>query len=324
MKLQQLRYMLQVVRHDFNVSATARRLGTSQPGISKQIAALETDLGVRVFQRQGRQITGLTPAGRDILPRVQRIIQEAENIASVAAEHGGTESGSLSIATTHTQARYTLPDVIERFREQYPEVSFHMKLGAPLQIAEMAMSREVDLVIATEAPHFFEGMVMMPCYRWGRSLIVPQGHELASRDQLTIGELATYPIVTYSFGFSVGSPLHTSYAAAGLEPRLALTATDTDVIKTYVRRGLGVGIIASMAYEAEKDGDLVHIDGSNLFSFSTTYIGCVRGAELREFGFEFIRWFAPHLTREVVGSFRDAASDREREGIIRELDLPKR
>ncbi len=324
MKLQQLKYMLQVVRHDFNVSATARHLDTSQPGISKQIAALEAGLGVRVFQRQGRQITGLTPAGRDILPRVQRILQEAENIESVAAEHGGANTGSLSIATTHTQARYTLPDVVERFREEFPEVSFHMKLGAPLQIAEMAMSREVDLVIATEAPHFFQGMVMMPCYRWGRSLIVPKGHALASRDQLSVPELANHPIVTYSFGFSMGSPLHTAFASAGIEPRLALTATDTDVIKTYVRRGLGVGIIASMAYEAEKDSDLVHIDGSNLFAFSTTYIGCVRGAELRDFGFEFIRWFAPHLKREVVRSFRDAVNDREREGIIRELELPRR
>ncbi len=324
MKLQQLRYLLQIVHQNFNISATARRLGTSQPGISKQIAALEEHLGVRVFERQGRQITGLTPAGRDILPRVQRILQESENIESLAAEHVGSTTGSLSIATTHTQARYTLPDVIEHFRRQFPEVSFHMKLGAPVQIAEMAMSREVDMVIATEAPHFFQGMVMMPCYRWGRSVIVPQGHELARRGQFTLQELASYPIVTYSFGFSVGSPLHTAFASAGLEPKLALTATDTDVIKTYVRRGLGVGIIASMAYETEQDRDLEHIDSSHLFSLSTTYIGCVRGAELRDFGFEFIRLFAPHLTRTLVRAFREASSDRERSNILSELELPRR
>ena len=324
MKLQQLNYLLQIVRQDFNVSATARRLDTSQPGISKQIASLEAELGVRVFERQGRQIMGLTPAGKDILPRAMRILQETQNISSIAAEHAGSHSGSLSIATTHTQARYTLPDVVERFREQYPDVAFHMKLGAPVQIAEMALSREADLVIATEAPHFFQGMVMMPCYSWARSLIVPRTHELAQHSRLSIRQLADYPLVTYSFGFSVGSPLQKAFAAAGLEPKLGLTATDTDVIKTYVRRGLGVGIIASMAYEAEKDQDLVHIDGSDLFDHSTTYIGCLRGSEMREFGFEFIRWFAPHLTREVVERFRNALNDREREGILSELELPRR
>lgn len=324
MKLQQLNYLMEIARHDFNVSATARRLDTSQPGISKQIAALEEELGVRVFERQGRQILGLTQAGRAILPRVRRILQETRNVASIAAEHGGSKSGSLSIATTHTQARYTLPDVVERFREQFPEVSFHMELGAPVQIAEMALSRAVDLVIATEAPHFFQGMVMMPCYTWARSLIVPKSHQMADRKTLSIHELADYPIVTYSFGFTLGSPLQRAFSAAGIEPKLALTATDTDVIKTYVRRGLGVGIIASMAYEADKDDDLVHIDGSSLFDRSTTYIGCLRGAEMRDFGFEFIRWFAPHLDRATVQKFRDASNDSEREGILKALELPTR
>ena len=324
MKLQQLSYMVQVVHHDFNVSATARRLETSQPGISKQIGALEAELGVAVFQRQGRQIIGLTPAGRDILPRVERMLQEADNIAAIAADHGGSRSGSLTIATTHTQARYTLPDVVERFRERFPRVSFHMKLGSPLQIAEMAMSREVDLVIATESPHFFQGMVMMPCYRWARALIVPRDHELASQPRLSLRELANYPIVTYSFGFSADSPLYLAFASAGIEPRLALTATDADVIKTYVRRGLGVGIVASMAYESDKDHDLVHIDGANLFAMSTTYIGCVRTAELRDFGYEFIRWFAPHLTRERVEAFRHSATEREREDVMKGLELPRR
>ncbi len=324
MKLQQLSYLAQVVRNDFNVSATARRLDTSQPSISKQIAALESDLGISLFQRQGRQIIGLTPAGRDILPRVERVLQEAENIAAIAADHGGNRSGSLAIGTTHTQARYTLPDVVEQFRERYPKVSFHMKLGSPLQIAEMATSREVDLVIATESPHFFQSMVMMPCYRWGRALVAPKDHELATHARLSIRELARYPIVTYSFGFSPDSPLNLAFAAAGLEPTLALTATDADVIKTYVRRGLGVGIIASMAYQPDKDEDLVHIDCSNLFPMSTTYIGCVRTAELRDFGYEFIRWFAPHLTRDLVQAFRNAATDRDREQILSGLQLPRR
>ena len=324
MKLQQLSYLAQVVRHDFNVSATARRLDTSQPGISKQVAALEAELGIALFERHGRQIIGLTPAGRDILPRIERVLQETENIAAIAADHGGSRSGSLTIATTHTQARYTLPDVVERFREHYPKVSFHMKLGSPLQIAEMAMSREVDLVIATESPQFFQGMVMMPCYRWGRALIVPREHELSHRGRLGIRELARHPIVTYSFGFSPDSPLNLAFAAAGLEPKLALTATDADVIKTYVRRGLGVGIIASMAYEEEKDQDLVRIDGSNLFAMSTTYIGCVAAAQMRDFCYEFIRWFAPHLTRDLVHAFRDAATARDREGILSGLKLPQR
>ncbi|KAK2701809.1 HTH-type transcriptional regulator CysB-like [Artemia franciscana] len=247
MKLQQLRYIWEVARHDLNVSATAESLYTSQPGISKQIRLLEDELGLQIFSRSGKHLTDITPAGREIIDLAERILGEVENIRRISGEFNDSAQGSLSIATTHTQARYALPAVIKTFRDKYPGVSLHMHQGTPIQIAELAVHRKVDFAIATEAMELFNDLIMLPCYRWNRSIVVPKNHPLTKCESLTLEAIAAYPIVTYVFGFTGRSHLDKAFNDAGLTANVVFTAVDADVIKTYVRLGLGVGIIASMA-----------------------------------------------------------------------------
>lgn len=300
MKLQQLRYIWEVAHHDLNVSATAQSLFTSQPGISKQIRQLEDELGVEIFTRSGKHLTRVTPAGEVILKKAGEILRKVESIKRVAQEYSNERKGDLSIATTHTQARYALPPVIKNFIQNYPEVSLHMHQGTPMQIAEMAADGSVDFAIATEALELFSDLVMMPCYRWNRSIVVPKDHPLCQVSELTLEEVAKHPIVTYVFGFTGRSKLDEAFLNQGLAPKVVFTATDADVIKAYVRLGLGIGIIASMAYDKQLDSDLVALDASHLFKSSTTKIGFRRGTFLRGFMYEFIEGFAPHLTREIV------------------------
>ena len=247
MKLQQLRYIWEVSKHELNVSATAESLYTSQPGVSKQIRLLEDELGVQIFQRSGKHLTEITPAGQAIIKVAGLILGEVENIKRIAAEHCDDSRGSLSIATTHTQARYVLPPTIAKFIKEYPEVSLHMHQGTPMQISELAANRNVDFAIATEALELFDDLIMLPCYRWNRSIIVPDGHPLTKIDTLTLEAIAEYPIVTYVFGFTGRSQLDNAFHERGLSPKVVFTAVDADVIKTYVRLGLGIGIVASLA-----------------------------------------------------------------------------
>ncbi|MDF1763598.1 MAG: HTH-type transcriptional regulator CysB, partial [Oleibacter sp.] len=265
MKLQQLRYIWEVAHNDLNVSATAQVLYTSQPGISKQIRLLEDELGVEIFARSGKHLTRITPAGESILAIVGEILGKVESIKQVAQEFSNERRGSLSVATTHTQARYALPPVIEIFMKRYPEVSLHMHQGTPMQIAEMAANGVTDFAIATEAMEMFSDLIMMPCYRWNRSILVPNNHPLAKVKKLTLEQLADYPLVTYVFGFTGRSKLDEAFSQRGLTPRVAFTAADADVIKTYVRLGVGVGIVASMAIDKD-DEDLVAIDAGHLFA----------------------------------------------------------
>jgi len=234
MKLQQLRYIWEVARHDLNVSATAQSLYTSQPGISKQIRLLEDELGVEVFSRSGKHLTRVTPAGQAILAIAGDILQQVESIKQVAQEFSDERKGSLDVATTHTQARYALPSTITSFIKQYPDVSLHMHQGTPMQISEMAANGSVDFAIATEAMSHFSDLIMMPCYRWNRSVVVPKGHPLTQLPVLTLEDLAKHPIVTYVFGFTGRSKLDEAFINAGLEPKVVFTAVDSDVIKTYV------------------------------------------------------------------------------------------
>ncbi|MFM7272557.1 MAG: HTH-type transcriptional regulator CysB [Gammaproteobacteria bacterium] len=315
MKLQQLRYIWEVARHDLNVSATAQSLFTSQPGISKQIRLLEDELGVEIFERSGKHLTRVTPAGEGILTMAGEILRKAEAIRQVAQEFRNDQKGTLSIATTHTQARYALPPVIKAFMERYPEVSLHMHQGTPVQIAEMAADGSVDFAIATEALELFSDLVMMPCYRWNRCVIVPSGHPLARVGKLTLEDIARHPIVTYVFGFTGRSRLDEAFRSRGLTPRVVFTATDADVIKTYVRLGLGIGIIARMAVDETLDRDLVVLDASALFEPSITNIGFRRGTFLRGYMYEFIELFAPHLRRAVV----DEAYEKHGRGELPEL-----
>lgn len=300
MKLQQLRYILEVAQRDLNVSAAAETLYTSQPGVSKQIRLLEQELGVEIFQRNGKQLAAVTPPGEAILAIAQRILRDVENIRRVATDYTSEARGSLSIATTHTQARYVLPPVIKAFVARYPEVSLHMHQGSPQQIAGMVAGGEVDLAIATEALELFEDVVLLSCYQWNRCVVVPPEHPLLAESPLTLEAVARYPIVTYVFGFTGRSMLDRAFNARGLKPNVVLTATDAEVIKTYVDLGLGVGIIATMAFDPEHDKGLRAIDAAHLFESSTTSIGIRRGTYLRGYLYAFIELFAPQLTREVV------------------------
>jgi len=322
MKLQQLRYICEVAKHDLNVSATAQSLFTSQPGISKQIRLLEDELGVEVFARSGKHLTRVTQAGEAVLSIASDILRQVEAIKQVAQEYSDEKKGSLAVATTHTQARYALPHVISDFIRDYPEVSLHMHQGTPVQISEMASSGTVDFAIATEALSHFSNLIMMPCYRWNRSIVVPKGHPLAQGGPLTLAQVARYPIVTYVFGFTGRSKLDDAFRREGLEPKVVFTAVDSDVIKTYVRLGLGVGIIASMAYEAATDADLVCLDASHLFESSTTKIGFRRGTFLRGYMYDFIRTFAPHLDRPLVDRAVACASKAELDELFADIALP--
>jgi LysR family cys regulon transcriptional activator len=322
MKLQQLRYIWEVAHHDLNVSATAQSLYTSQPGISKQIRLLEDELGVEVFARSGKHLTRVTPAGERIISTAGEILRKVESIKQIAQEFSNEKRGTLSIATTHTQARYALPEVISAFIKQYPEVALHMHQGTPTQIAEMAADGTVDFAIATEGLEQFGDLVMMPCYRWNRCVIVPQGHPLTRLPKLTLEALAEQPLVTYVFGFTGRSKLDEAFSQRGLEPKVVFTAADADVIKTYVRLGLGVGIVAHMAVDPEQDKDLAVLDASELFEASVTKIGFRRGTFLRGFMLDFIERFAPHLTRERVTEAVQCRNKSELEELFADVELP--
>jgi len=323
-KLQQLRYIWEVAHHDLNVSATAQSLYTSQPGISKQIRLLEDELGVEVFSRSGKHLTHITPAGEVIIQMAGEILRKAESIKRVADEFSNERKGRLGIATTHTQARYALPSVIQTFRHDYPDVALQMNQGTPVQIAEMAANGTVDFAIATEGIEHFSDLVMMPCYRWNRAVVVPRDHPLASRQELTLADVAAESIVTYVFGFTGRSKLDEAFDAEGLTANVVFTATDTDVIKTYVRLGLGVGIIAAMAHDPVLDADLVALDASHLFQSSVTHIGCRKGTFMRRYMYDFIELFAPQLTHRVVDDAFACSNSSEREAMFADMVLPVR
>lgn len=323
MKLHQLRYIWEVAKRGLNVSQAAEHLYSSQPGLSKQIRLLEEELGVQIFTRRGKHFAEITPAGRAILETSGEILQQVQKIQSVAAEHADEQRGSLSLATTHTQCRYVLPPVIRRFMAKYPNVALHMHQGTPTQISASAADAVADFAIATEALEHYRDLIMLPCYRWNRSLLVPKNHPLTEEGTLSLDKIAKFPIVTYTFGFTGRSKLDEAFSAQGLQPRVVLTAADADVIKTYVRLGMGVGIVASMAYDAQIDSDLVALDASALFESSTTKIGFRRNSYLRGYMYDFIEMFAPHLDRKLVQMSMEAGSRPELDRLLEGLELPQ-
>lgn len=322
MKLRQLKYIWEIARNDLNVSATAQALFTSQPGISKQVKLLEEELGVEIFTRSGKHLTQVTPAGEVILEAAGDILRKVERIRQVGQEFSDETKGALSIATTHTQARYALPPVIHSFIEKYPDVALHMHQGTPMQISELAADGTVDFAIATEALSLFSDLVMMPCYRWNRCIVVPKDHPLASVKKISLEQIAQFPIVTYVFGFTGRSNLDEAFIKQGLEPRVVFTAADADVIKTYVRLNLGIGIIASMAYDAKLDHDLVALDASHLFEASITNIGFRRGTFIRGYMYDFLQLFAPHLTEELVEKAYQCKSKIELNELFADVEIP--
>jgi LysR family cys regulon transcriptional activator len=289
-----------VVDHGMNVSDAAEALYTSQPGISKQIRQLEDELGLQIFVRQGKRLAALTPAGEIVVATARRALREIQNLKRVADEFRAEDTGTLAIATTHTQARYVLPKVLSDFSTRYPKVRLVLHQGNPRQVAEFTAAGEVDVGIATEALSDYPDLVTFPCYRWNRCVIVPKGHALARQKPLTLEALARHPIVTYDFAFTGRSAINAAFAAKDLQPNVVLTALDTDVIKTYVELGMGVGIVAQMAFDAAKDAAFECLDASHLFAASTTRLALRRGVFLRGYTYAFITLFAPQYARNAI------------------------
>lgn len=300
MKLQQLRYICEVARQNLNLSQAAEVLFTSQPGISKQIKSLEEELGVEIFVRHGKRVVSVTEPGKTILELANRVLMDVENLREVGDEFTREDAGNLTIATTHTQARYALPPVIKNFCTKYPGVRLSLHQGSPTQIAELTTSGQADLAIATEAIEFYEDLVMLPCYEWNRCVLTPPNHPLLKVRKLALEDIAKYPIITYDFAFTGRSRMNNAFAQKNLTPNVVLTAIDADVIKTYVELGLGVGIVAMMAYDPNRDSGLRALDASHLFEPSVTRIGVRRNSYLRGYVYDFMEMFAPHLTRSAV------------------------
>ena len=301
MNFQQLRSVRETVRCGFNLTEVATMLYTSQPGVSRQIRELEEELGVEIFARAGKRLTGLTPPGAALLPIVERLLLDAQNLKRAGQDFSSRLDGRLTVAATHSQARYALPHVVRDFRALFPQVTLHLHQGSPKQVAEMLLSGEADIGVATEALAHYPQLVTLPCYRWTHSIVVPPGHPLLAHEQpLTLAQLVQYPIITYDVGYTGRSHIDDAFARAGLHPDVVLTAMDADVIKTYVELDMGVGIVASIALDPERDRHLRMLDAGHLFEINLTRLAIRRGTWLRGYAYRFIETFAPPLTREVV------------------------
>ena len=301
MNFQQLRSVRATVRSGFNLTEVATILCTSQPGVSRQIRELEDELGVEVFARAGKRLTGLTAPGAALLPIVERLLLESENLKRAGDDFASRKDGRLTVAATHSQARYALPHVVRDFRLMFPKVTLHLHQGSPKQVAEMLLSGEADIGVATEALALYPQLVTLPCYRWTHSIVVPPGHPLLDhKEPVTLRQLIEYPIITYNAGFTGRSHIDDAFAREGLHPNVVLTAMDADVIKTYVELGMGVGIIASIALDPERDSQLRMLDARHLFEINLTRLAIQRGTWLRGYVYSFIETFAPTLSRDVV------------------------
>jgi LysR family cys regulon transcriptional activator len=303
MKLHQLRYLHEVAKQGLNITNAADILFTSQPGVSKQIQLFEEELGLQIFKRNGKRLVGITEPGRKVLSLAAKVIHEIDNIKRVGDEFSHVETGTFTIATTHTQARYKLPAAVKAFMSQYPKVKLNIHQGNPSQVAEQVASGEADIGIATESITSQDNLLCLPIYHWNRCLVVPSGHELITQGPLTLKKLASYPLITYDFGFTGGTLVSKTFTEAGLTPNIVLTAIDADVIKTYVTLGLGIGLLANMAYDAVRDSQLVAIDASHLFADSTTYLGVRKDAFLRGYMTGFIEIIAPHYTQKAIKEY---------------------
>ena len=301
MNFQQLRAVRETARSGFNLTEVAGVLHTSQPGISRQIRELEEELGVEIFVRAGKRLTGLTPPGEAVLPIVERLLLDADNLKRVGADFSAQDTGRLSIAATHSQARYALPMVVRDFRRLYPHVTLHLHQGSPRQVAEMLLSGEADLGVASEVLSDYAQLLALPCYRWTHSIVVPPGHELLDlAGPVSLAELARFPIITYELGYTGRTRIDEAFTGAGLTPDIVLSAMDADVLKTYVELGMGVGIVASIAFDGERDRTLRALDARHLFDVNLTQLAIRRGTWLRGYVHAFIESFAPTLTRAVV------------------------
>ena len=300
MNLQQLRAVRETSLQGFNLTMVATALHTTQPAISRKIRELEQELGVEIFIRRGKRLTGHTSAGREIAPIVERLLQEQANLRTAAADFRQRDAGELVVATTHTQARYALPRVVAQFRKKFPLVKLAFHQSEPQRIVDAVRSGDADLGIATESLARASDLLSFPCYTWNHVVVVPVDHPLAATRHPTLQDLARYPIVTYEVIFTGRPHIDEAFARANVQPDIVLTALDSDVIKTYVREGLGIGIIAAMAFDARADNDLRAIDAAHLFASNVTRLAIRRGVALRSYVYDFIELFAPTLTRATI------------------------
>jgi len=315
---QQIRSFRETVRQGFNLTGVAEALNTSQPGVSRQLKELEDELDVELFVRAGRRFLGLTEPGKAALPIAERLLHEADNLRRVGQDFASADSGVLAIGATHTQARYALPSAVKDFCAAHPHVSLHLVQGSPRQIAAQVLSGEVDLGIASEALSGHRELIALPCYRWTHVVVVGPDHELARRqaagEPLTLQDLARHPLISYEPGYTGRGHIDEAFAKAGLRAKFVLQAMDADVIKTYVQLGIGVGVIASVAFDEARDRDLVALDARHLFATNTTRVAIKRGSYLRGYVYDFVQTFAPTLTKAVVDAALTAAPEAEPDG----------
>jgi LysR family cys regulon transcriptional activator len=311
MTLQQLRYLCEVVRSDLNISKAAQALHVSQPGLSRQLQLLEQELEVELFVRNSKRLVRLTAAGGEIHRHAQRTLESASNIREAAREHGEEQHGSLTIATTHTQARYALPEVVRRFTQRYPHVQLSLRQGTPAEVSHLVASGAADLSIATEPVEPLPELVLLPCYELHRVVLTPARHPLLKVRRLTLDKLAEYPLITYDYAFIGHSKTLAAFDAKGLKPNIVLNAIDADVIKTYVEFGLGIAIVPDMAYDRKRDKSLRAIDARHLFEPNTIHIGIRRNHYLRGYTYAFIEMFSPRLKRPAVQEAITASATRQ-------------
>ena len=300
MKLQQLRCISQIVQSEFNISKASEVLNTSQPGVSKQIKLLEEEIGIKIFQRNGKRLVGLTDPGKKVLGSIEAILQESNNIKVISEEYIQKDQGTFTIATTHTQARYKLPKVVEEFVKKYPKINLNIHQGNPSQVTEQIISGEADVGIATESINLSEDIHTIPCYQWNRCIVMPKNHPLTKARRITLEDLALYPMITYDYAFTGSTIVSEVFKNANIEPNIMLTAIDADVIKTYVSLNMGIGLIAEMAYDSSTDYPMVSRDVSHLFPLSTTYIGIRRENYRRKYTSDFIRMFNPKASENEL------------------------
>jgi LysR family transcriptional regulator, cys regulon transcriptional activator len=325
MKLQQLRFLTAIAENGLNITSAAEALYTSQPGVSKQIRLLEDELGLKLFVRRGKRIEALTPAGEKVVSRASQVLKEVNAIKALSEELRGEIKGRLSLATTQTQARYVLPPVINAFRQRFTDINFELHQGTSEQIAQMIAERQADFAMVTGGTDLFNDVVKLPVYRWDRVVVVPADHPLARQDQpLSLETLARFPLVTYLFSDRPDSSLMTTFSAHGLEPRIAFTARDADIIKTYVRTGLGVGVVAGMAIEGGVDDDLVVLDAAHLFPRLTTWIGYRKDLLLKNYHADFLALIAPHLDRHLIDDAIKSRPLPDYNALLETTSLPLR
>lgn len=301
MNLHQFRFVQEAVRRNLNLTETARALHTSQPGVSKAIIELEEELGVEIFARHGKRLKRVTEPGQHVLKSIELIMREVGNLRRIGEQYSAQDSGTLSIATTHTQARYVLPVPVAHLREAFPKVNVSLHQGSPDQVARMVLDEVAEIGIATESLSQYDDLVTLPCYEWQHMLVMPLDHPLATKEHITLEDLALEPLITYHPSFTGRTKIDQAFAAKHLHPRIALEAIDSDVIKTYVRLGLGVGIVAEMALKDDgSNSDLIAIPAGSLFGVNVARVAFKRSAYLRNFVYKFAELLSDKLNRDLI------------------------